>query len=161
MPTRRTFLLAGATLAAGGAAGAFALRPAPLPPAQVFAVDGVALRGTDPVAYFTEGMPVPGDPAATLDWAGATWRFATIENRDRFRADPDAYAPAYGGFCAWAVAAKRQLFSTRPRNWAVVGRRLFLNYDDAVQETWDRDRARFIAEADRAWPEVVAGAAPI
>ena len=83
---------------------------------------------------------------------------ASAGNRDRFAADPLAYAPQYGGFCAWAVAAKGELFSTQPRNWAVVDGRLFLNFNDAVQETWDTDRAGFIAEGDRRWPDIVARA---
>lgn len=155
--SRRTLLLGAGGLALGGAA--FALtRETALPPARVFTDGGLAIRGTDPVAYFTEGAPVPGDPGVTHDWAGATWAFATTENRDRFAADPVAYAPQYGGFCAWAVAAKGQLFSTQPRNWAVEDGRLFLNYDDAVQATWNADRAKFIAQADARWPEIVAAA---
>ena len=159
MPTRRTFLLAaagGTVLAAGGAAAL--LTPAPLPPARVFAMDGLAIRGADAVAFHAEGAAVPGDPDVAHDWAGARWTFATVENRDRFAADPMRYAPAYGGFCAWAVAEKGELFSTRPENWAVVDGRLFLNFDDRVQALWDRDRAGFIAAADRRWPGIVAAA---
>ena len=158
MPNRRTFLLAGGALALGGGATAAALtrRIPELPPARVFAAGCVAIHGTDPVAYFTEAAPVPGDAGVTHGWAGATWRFATVENRDRFAANPVAFAPRYGGFCAWAIAARGQFFTTQPRNWAVVDGRLYLNFNDDVQAAWDADRAGFIAAADVAWPVLTA-----
>ena len=159
MPTRRTFLLGAAALPFLGGGAYALLAPRRLAPARVFTEDGLAIRGTDPVAYFFDRMPVRGDAAVTHDWAGATWAFATLENRDRFAADPTRYAPAYGGFCAWAVAAKGELYSTQPRNWAIVDDRLFLNFNDAVQETWNEDPAGFIAEGDRRWPEIVAAVA--
>ncbi len=155
---RRTILLGGLATAAATTAGAGLFGPRALPPARVHAPGGVALGGTDPVAYFTHARPVAGDGAFVHDWAGAEWRFVDATHRDAFAADPDAYAPRYGGFCAWAVAAKGALFTTRPENWSIEGGRLYLNYDDAVQATWSEDPAGFIAEADRRWPEIVARA---
>ena len=70
----------------------------------VFAEGGVAVRGTDVVAYATEGRPVLGRPDLAHHWHGAAWHFASAANRDRFAADPMRYAPAYGGFCAYAVS---------------------------------------------------------
>jgi YHS domain-containing protein len=125
----------------------------------VFTDDGVAIRGADPVAYFTEGRPVTGSAEFAHDWNGATWHFATAENRDLFAGDPAAYAPAYGGYCAWAIAAKGDLATTRPENWTIVDGRLFLNHNDAVQQSWTADIPGFIAEGDRRWPEVAAQAA--
>ena len=125
----------------------------------IYTEDGVAIGGTDPVAYFTEGAPVAGSPDFTHDWSGATWHFASAENRDLFAADPETYAPAYGGYCAWAVAAKGSLATTQPENWAIVDGRLFLNYNDAVQAQWNEDIPGFIAEGDRRWPDVAAEAA--
>lgn len=150
-------------LIAGGAgvialAGVLALSgPKAYAPAPVFTENGLAIRGYDPVAYFTEGRPVPGDPAFTAEWNGAQWRFASRENRDRFLADPEAYAPQYGGFCAWAVAAKGKLYSTQPSNWTIHEGRLYLNYNDDVQKRWLQDIPGFVAEADRRWPQIAAG----
>lgn len=67
---------------------------------RVFAPEGIAILGTDPVAYFTLGQPTAGDPAFSHDW----WHFATAQHRDLFAADPEQYAPQYGGFCAYAVS---------------------------------------------------------
>ncbi|WP_371154381.1 YHS domain-containing (seleno)protein [Jannaschia sp. 2305UL9-9] len=154
---RRTFIIGGAAAAGVGALalGAY-LTPRQHAPARVYTADGLAIRGTDPVAYFTEGRPVAGDPAITHDWADATWAFATTEARDMFAADPVAYAPQYGGFCAWAVAAKGELYSTQPENWAIVDGKLYLNFNDGVQETWNTDRPGFIEAGDERWPDIVA-----
>ncbi|MEM8839265.1 MAG: YHS domain-containing (seleno)protein [Pseudomonadota bacterium] len=156
---RRTFIAAGAALLGVGVAGyavtGYALRPQELARKEIYAVDGVALGGTDTVAYFTDGGPVAGSAEFSTEWAGATWHFASAENRDRFLANPKKYAPAYGGFCAWAVAEHGKLYSTNENNWAVVDGRLYLNYNDSVQTKWDKDRAGFIEEGDRRWPEIM------
>jgi len=159
---RRRLLLgtAAAGLTVVGAAAAtngFGLIIPTLPAAPVFAVDGLAIRGYDPVAYFTEAGPVAGDPAHSLEWNGVTWRFASAANRDAFAADPAAYAPQYGGFCAWAVAAKGKLYSTQPANWSIQDGKLYLNYNDDIQRRWQADIPGFIAAADQRWPELRAG----
>ena len=64
----------------------------------------LAVGGYDAVAYFKAGRPVPGAAQFSTEYKGATWRFASKENLDAFRANPAAYAPQYGGYCAWAVA---------------------------------------------------------
>ena len=63
-----------------------------------------ALDGYDAVAYFSEGRPVKGSPEFEYEWRGATWRFADAEHLEAFRSEPDAFAPQYGGYCAYAVA---------------------------------------------------------
>lgn len=118
---------------------------------------GVAIDGTDTVAYFTQGAPVPGAPEFTHDWRGATWQFSSAENRDLFAADPEAYAPQYGGYCAWAVGHKNSLASTEPERWAIVDGKLYLNFNRGVQRRWDKDRAGFITQGDINWPGLVAG----
>ena len=157
--TRRHLLTVGGTavIAAGGVAGFRLLSPGmeELPPAPVFAVDGIAIRGTDPVAYFEDGRPVAGDAAFEDDWNGATWRFASADNRDTFMAGPERFAPQYGGFCAWAVAEKGELYSTQPENWSIVDDRLFLNFNDNIQRRWQADVPGFIAKADSRWPEII------
>ena len=123
--------------------------------APVYAPDGVAIRGTDPVAYFTEGRAVAGSEAHSFDWNGATWQFASADNRAAFADDPSAYAPQYGGFCAWAVAEKGKLYSTQPDNWAIVDGKLYLNYNDDIQSRWQADIPGFITEGDTRWPEIL------
>jgi len=119
-----------------------------------YAERGVAIDGTDPVAYFTEGKPVAGDPALTHEWMGSTWRFASAENRDRFVANPAAYAPQYGGYCAWAVS-RGYTASTVPEAWEIVEGKLYLNYSLRVKKHWSQDIPGNIARGDANWPDVL------
>ena len=115
---------------------------------------GTAIDGTDPVAYFTEGRPVEGSSEFTHDWNGASWRFSTAENRDLFAADPELYAPQYGGYCAWAVS-QGYTASTDPEAWKIVDGKLYLNYSLSVQRKWETDVAGHIAAGDGNWPKVL------
>lgn len=124
--------------------------------APVFAEDGVAMRGFDPVAYFVDGRPAKGDPAFRLMHEGAEWRFASVANRDAFAADPARYAPQYGGWCAWAVA-QGYTAAIDPDAWRVVDGRLYLNYSRSVQRRWERDIPGHIAAADVNWPRLLGG----
>ena len=156
MPTRRRIIIGAGAVAVAAATGAgawIALRDDAGTHA-FFAVDGIAIRGTDPVAYFTEAEAIAGSAEYTAEWSGVTWQFASAENRDAFVAEPTAYAPQYGGYCAWAVAAKEELYSTQPENWSIVDGKLYLNYSDGVQADWNEDRPGFIATGDANWPRV-------
>ena len=112
-----------------------------------------AIEGVDPVAYFTEGEPVEGRSEFSLDWMGATWYFTSAENRDLFAADPEKYAPQYGGYCAWAVA-NGYTAKIDPEAWRIVGDRLYLNYSKDVQAQWARDIPGNITKADANWPKI-------
>lgn len=125
---------------------------------RVFAENGVAIRGFDPVAYFTESRPVKGDPQFHHHWHGATWHFASARHRDLFAAHPERYAPAYGGFCAWAVS-EGYTAPIDPQAWRIVDGRLFLNYDMSVQRRWETDIPGRIRRGDTNWPGI-AQAAP-
>ncbi|MEC9434298.1 MAG: YHS domain-containing (seleno)protein [Pseudomonadota bacterium] len=115
---------------------------------------GRAIRGYDPVAYFTEGRPVEGSSAFETEWNGATWRFASAENRARFLAEPETYAPQYGGYCAWAVS-QGYTASIEPEQWSIVEGKLYLNYNADVQAKWKADVPGFIAKADANWPKAL------
>ncbi|GAB4346130.1 MAG: YHS domain-containing (seleno)protein [Gammaproteobacteria bacterium] len=121
----------------------------------VFATDAGAIRGYDPVAYFTEGRPVRGDRAFRFRYQGADWFFASAENRDRFAGNPKRYAPQYGGYCAWAVS-QGYTASIDPEAWAVVDGKLYLNYSKGVQRKWSRDIPGNIKAADTHWPKLLA-----
>lgn len=116
--------------------------------------DGLAIRGTDPVAYFTQGKPVPGVAAYEYVWNNATWRFVSAENRDKFMANPEKYAPQYGGFCAWAVS-QGYTASIDPNAWRIVDGKLYLNYSQRIQKRWEKDISGNIAKADANWPQVL------
>lgn len=86
----------------------------------------VAIKGYDPVACFTDGRPVPGVPEFHATRGGATRRFATAVHRDLFVADPERYAPQYGGYCACAVA-QGTTADIDPAAWTIVDGKLYLN----------------------------------
>jgi YHS domain-containing protein len=115
---------------------------------------GVALDGYDAVAYFIAGKPTKGSAKFSHEWNGAKWYFASAENRDAFKMKPEAYAPQYGGYCAWAVS-RNYTADTDPEAWKIVEGRLYLNYNRDVQKTWEQDAAGNIGKADRNWPGVL------
>lgn len=120
---------------------------------EVFATADGAIRGYDPVAYHVQSKAVPGKPDITHRWNGATWRFASAANRDLFAADPERYAPRYGGYCAYGTASGYKV-GTDPQAFAIVDGRLYLNYNKAVQRTWNQDRPGYIQKADRNWVQL-------
>ncbi len=117
-------------------------------------VKGVALGGYDPVGYFTAGKPVRGRKDITLDHGGATWRFASQENKEAFAADPAKYAPQYGGYCAWAVS-RGYTAKGDPNAWKIVNGKLYLNYNQSVRRTWLRNTEDNISRGDANWPKVL------
>lgn len=114
----------------------------------------LALDGYDAVAYFKAGKPEKGNPAHAVTWNGATWHFANAENKAAFEADPMAFAPQYGGYCAWAVA-EGYTAKGDPNHWRIVGGKLYVNYNASVQKTWEKDIPGRIAKGDRNWPVVL------
>jgi YHS domain-containing protein len=112
---------------------------------------GVAIKGYDPVAYFTMTRPVKGKVDFEASWMGATWRFASARNRDTFLKDPEKYAPRYGGYCAYGVA-NNYLVKIDPKAWTVYEGRLYLNYSLKVREQWKEDIPGYIRKADANWP---------
>ncbi|MCZ8183037.1 MAG: YHS domain-containing (seleno)protein [Beijerinckiaceae bacterium] len=114
---------------------------------------GIALGGYDAVAYFKEGQPREGRADFRLRHAGVDWHFASEANRQAFSARPEMFVPAYGGYCAWAVA---QGYTAKgdPLAWRIESGRLYLNYDLAVKAEWEKDMAGNIRRADAHWPGI-------
>ena len=117
-------------------------------------VQGVAVGGYDSVAYFTDHKPVRGKADIRYSWKGATWRFASAQNRDAFKASPEKYAPQYGGYCAYAVS-QGATAKGDPKSWTIVGGKLYLNLSPAVQKLWEKDIPGYIRAADKNWPGVL------
>ena len=113
-----------------------------------------AINGYDTVAYFTENKPVKGRDTFATDWMGAKWKFASQANLDLFKANPEKYAPQYGGYCAYGVT-KDALVKVEPEQFTVRDGKLYLNYDADVQATWLKDPAGFIKAADAKFPALL------
>ena len=151
MLNRRTFLAASLAIPT---ATIFS-RPALAAKPSVFATGGIAINGYDPVAYFTESAPVKGDMAHSSDWEGAKVLFASADNKAMFDADPEKFAPKYGGYCAYAVS-KGATAPTDPNAWTVHEDRLYLNFSVDVRSIWKQDIPGNVAKADANWPGVLA-----
>ncbi|KFG70755.1 YHS domain-containing (seleno)protein [Microvirga sp. BSC39] len=91
------------------------------------AFDGLplAIRGYDPVAYFTAGTPTPGLPEFELEWDEHRYRFSRAEHREIFKADPVRYAPQFANFCAMALA-KGQIVEADPKAWLINDGKLYI-----------------------------------
>jgi len=111
----------------------------------------VAIKGYDPVAYFTQSKPVKGSSAFTFQWLNATWWFASAEDRDEFSRSPEKYAPQYGGYCAYGVSQSHTA-PIDPEAWTIVEGKLYLNYSQGVKKTWSEAIPKHIEEANRNWP---------
>jgi YHS domain-containing protein len=114
---------------------------------------GIALKGYDVVAYFQQSRPVKGSSQFSYQWMDATWQFSSAQNRDLFAADPQRYAPQYGGYCAYAVSHGHTA-SVNPIAWRIVDGKLYLNHDKLVHRLWGRDAPGHIQKADKNWPDL-------
>jgi YHS domain-containing protein len=117
----------------------------------------LAVQGHDVVAYFSVGAPTAGKPAFQASHRGAIYHFASAANRDTFKADPNKYAPQFGGFCAMGVALDKKLDGD-PTAWKVEGGKLYLNVNKDVQKKWLEDVPGNLVKANAAWPEIKAKA---
>jgi len=120
---------------------------------EFFEVNGAALGGYDPVAYFEVERPVKGLQAFSHRYKESLFLFSTAENQQKFAADPAKYAPQYGGFCALGTANGYKV-KTEPDAFKVVGGKLYFNYNRKVLELWKQDEAGYIKRANENWPEV-------
>lgn len=147
-----------AVLCAVGMAAATLAAPAAfakLEPVYTGTFSNLAVSGYDPVAYFTQGRPAKGDARFKLSYRGAEWRFASAANLARFKANPAAFAPQYGGYCAWAVS-QGYTASGDPTVWKIVNNRLYLNYNRQVGQTWEKNIPGFIRAGNANWPRLLA-----
>lgn len=113
----------------------------------------LAVRGYDVVSYFIgDGTPVEGSEEFTVRYNGYDYRFANKDNADAFIAEPAKYAPAYGGYCAWAIGANDRLAPGDPNVYEIVDGKLYLNFSEDVQDRWEKDIPGFIKAGDVNYP---------
>ncbi|MEQ8823169.1 MAG: YHS domain-containing (seleno)protein [Filomicrobium sp.] len=136
-------VLAGPEVNTGTGAVLVAGKPAP----------GLAVHGFDVVAYFSKGKPVQGDAKFAVVHKEATYRFASQDNLDTFKANPAKYEPAYGGYCAYGVAVGAK-FDGDPRFWKIVDGKLYLNLSSDIQQAWNKDISGNIKMAEANWPKL-------
>jgi len=118
------------------------------------AKSAAAVGGYDVVSYFSgDGVPVKGNKEYSVKHDGADYYFSSRSNANKFKKDPAAYAPQYGGHCAWAMS-RGSLAPGDPTVYKVVDGKLYLNFNTAVQKKWLLDIPGFILKADAAWSKI-------
>lgn len=116
--------------------------------------DRAAIRGYDPVSYFTERMPVKGSKEFVLKHKGAKWMFSSEHNLKLFEMNPEKYSPQYGGYCAYAVS-NGSTASIKPEYFTIHEGKLYLNYSKSVLSKWVKDKDGYIDDADKEWPNLI------
>lgn len=123
---------------------------------------GFAVSGYDVVAYFDlpqsdigapQAEAVPGRADITAEHNGATFAFSSEENRDRFVADPESFAPQYDGHCAYGVAQGGKV-PGNPNLWRIVDGELYLNVTQNVVGFWEEDIPGNISLAEGNWVDL-------
>jgi YHS domain-containing protein len=119
-----------------------------------------AIAGIDVVAYFglePSENAVKGTDQYTYQWKGATWKFSSKFNKQKFALNPEQYAPQYGGYCAFAVGSGRKGFTTdiRPDSWVIIDNKLYLNHNRSSFKLFMKKPEKRITKADSHWPEVL------
>ncbi len=112
-----------------------------------------ALGGYDPVAYFSEHRPVPGNGYYTANHKGVTYLFSSEQHQQTFKRNPEKYVPQFGGYCAYGVAVGKKFFSD-PHRWKIVNGKLYLNLDEEIQKKWNQDIPGYIAKAESNWRSI-------
>lgn len=115
--------------------------------------NNLAVGGYD-VVSFHRGSPVEGKPKLTTSWHGANWLFDNQDNLDAFLAEPKKYAPAYGGYCAWALA-ENKLAKGKPKHWTIKDDVLYFNFNKKIKDRWLTDIEGFIIKGDANWPLIL------
>lgn len=138
---------------AGAAAAISVILAGPGLAGEINDQNGIAIKGNDPVAYFRLGRAVAGSSAFSAQHMGTTFLFVSAAHRDAFKASPEAFAPQYGGFCAFGTARGYKA-DIDPEAFTISGGKLYLNYSKSIQGEWARDIPGFVAKADVNWPSV-------
>ena len=112
----------------------------------------LAIHGYDAVSYF-KGRPERGAAKHQTLWNGAVYRFASNEHLRTFEADPEKYAPQFGGFCAYGVSVGKK-FDGDPEVFRIVEGRLFFNLNPEIQATWEKDLKKNIRKAEKEWKSI-------
>src|SRR5450432_2323103 len=113
---------------------------------------GVAIKGYDPVAYFTDNRAVKGSEEYSYDWLGTPWNFASSDHREMFKRDPIKYAPQYGGYCASEVVAGSVTTDIDPEAFKIIDGKLYLIYDKADADEFAASTDENVTKADANWP---------
>lgn len=113
----------------------------------------IAINGYDPVAYHKVGEPTKGVADYKYEYNDVVWKFSSAENKAAFKANPDKFAPAYGGWCT-VGASKGKKVATQPHLFKIVDGQLYLNSSDGAHKLFLKDKTGTIDTADTNWKDI-------
>jgi hypothetical protein len=113
----------------------------------------LAIHGYDPVAFHTEGEARLGSAKFAAVHDGAAFRFVSEANQKLFEKNPQKYAPAFGGYCAYGVALGAK-FDGDPRVFEIVDGTLYFNLDPDIQKKWSEDIPGNVKKAEANWKKI-------
>jgi hypothetical protein len=113
----------------------------------------VALAGYDPVAYFKDGRATKGSPEFSAGFDDAIYWFVSAEHRDVFAADPEHYAPQYGGFCAISLA-NGAIVDPDPEAWIISDGKLYVFGAKQGIPLFEQGKAGIVDKATENWPRL-------
>lgn len=119
--------------------------------------NNLAIQGYDPVSYF-DNKPAEGKPGIAYTYKGITYRFANHENLNRFKAAPDKFEPAYGGWCAYAMGENGEKVKIDPETYKIIDGKVYLFYNfwtNNTLTTWNKDEKKLKEAADRNWAKII------
>lgn len=117
--------------------------------------DGIAIKGYDPVTYFTQNKAIKGKKELAVSHQGIVYYFSSVQNKDAFKAAPFKYEPEYGGWCAYAMGNSGEKVSIDPETFKIVNGKLYLFYNRFFTNTlkdWNKNEATLKKNADLKWP---------
>jgi YHS domain-containing protein len=118
--------------------------------------NSLAMQGYDPVSYFA-GKPLQGIATLSLKYNGVVYRFANVENKNKFNATPAKYEPAYGGWCAYGFADRGEKIEVDPETYKIIDGKLYLFYNAFFKNTltkWNKNEVTNHQKADANWIKV-------
>jgi YHS domain-containing protein len=116
--------------------------------------NGIAIKGYDPVAYFTIGKAIKGNKDMAVYATGATYYFSSAANKELFKANPAKYQPEFGGWCAYAMGAKGEKVTIDPETFKITNGKLYLFYNKFFNNTlkdWNKDETNLTKAAYINW----------
>lgn len=119
--------------------------------------NSLALEGYDPVSFFS-GKPQEGKSQYKLSSKGITYYFIDQTNLGKFKADPEKYEPAYGGWCAYAMGESGEKVKVDPETFKIVDGKLYLFYNFWGNNTltdWNENENGLKSKADQNWRKIV------
>ncbi|MGB4845585.1 MAG: YHS domain-containing (seleno)protein [Ferruginibacter sp.] len=116
--------------------------------------DGIAIKGYDPVAYFTQNKAVKGSKNLAVYHQGITYYFSSDANKETFKVNPARYEPEYGGWCAFAMGDNGEKVTIDPETFKIVNGKLYLFYNKYFNNTlkdWNKNEAILKKSTDANW----------